>query len=55
MVEKLKGRTFRRIQEEFPNIEKKYWGRHFWAIGFGVWSTGKIKDEMVKQYLEHVD
>ena len=53
IVKKLKGRTSRRIQEEFPNISKKYWGRHFWAIGYGVWSTGNITDEMVQQYLEH--
>ncbi len=49
----MKGRTSRRIQEEFPNIGKKYLGRHFWAIGFGVWSKGNITDEMVQQYLEH--
>ena len=53
IVKKLKGRTSRRIQEEFPDISKRYWGRHFWAIGFGVWSTGNITDEMVQQYLEH--
>jgi putative transposase len=53
IVKRLKGRTSRRIQEEFPNIGKKYWGRHFWAIGYGVWSTGNITDEMVQQYLEH--
>ena len=53
MVKRLKGRTSRRIQEEFPQISKKYWGRHFWAIGYGVWSTGNITDEMVQQYLEH--
>ena len=55
MVKKLKGRTSRRIQEEFPNIEKKYWGRHFWVIGFGVRSAGNITNEMVQQYLEHID
>ena len=53
IVKRLKGKTSRRIQEEFPNIGKKYWGRHFWAIGYGVWSTGNITDEMVQQYLEH--
>ena len=53
VVKRLKGRTSRRIQEEFPLISKKYWGRHFWAIGYGVWSTGNITDEMVQQYLEH--
>ena len=52
-MKKLKGRTSRRIQEEFPHISKKYWGRHFWAIGYGVWSTGNITDEMVQKYLEH--
>ncbi len=53
LVKKLKGRTSRRIQEEFPHISIKYWGRHFWAIGYGVWSTGNITDEMVQNYLEH--
>ena len=53
IVKRLKGRTSRRIQEEFPSISKKYWGRHFWAIGYGVWSTGNITDEMMQQYLEH--
>jgi putative transposase len=53
IVKKIKGRTSRRIQEEFPHISKKYWGRHFWAIGYGVWSTGNITDEMVQQYLQH--
>lgn len=53
VVKKLKGRTSRRIQEEFPSISKRYWGRHFWAIGYGVWSTGNITDDLVQKYLEH--
>jgi putative transposase len=53
IVKKLKGRTSRKLQQEFPNLKKKYWGRHFWAIGYGCWSTGNITDEMVNDYLEH--
>ena len=53
LVKKLKGRTSRKLQQEFPKLEKRYWGRHFWAIGFGCWSTGNITDEMVNEYLEH--
>ena len=53
IVKRLKGRTSRKIQEEFPVLRKKYWGRHFWAIGFGCWSTGNITDKMVNEYLEH--
>ena len=53
LVKRLKGRGSRRLQDEFPDLKKKYWGRHFWAIGFGVWSTGNITEEMVQEYLEH--
>ena len=53
VVKKLKGRTSRKLQQEFPELKRKYWGRHFWAIGYGCWSTGNITDEMVNEYLEH--
>ncbi len=53
MVKKIKGRTSRLLQQEFPKLGKKYWGRHFWAVGYGAWSTGNITDEMVQEYLEH--
>ena len=37
LVKKLKGRSSRKIQQEFPELKKRYWGRHFWGIGFGCW------------------
>ena len=53
LVKQLKGRSSRKIQQEFPELKKRYWGRHFWGIGFGCWSTGNITDDMVNEYLEH--
>ena len=53
IVKKLKGRSSRKLQEEFKELSKQYWGKHFWAIGYGVWSTGNISDEIVQEYLEH--
>jgi len=53
IVKRLKGRTSRMLQMEYPHLKQRYWGRHFWAIGYGVWSTGNITDEMVQAYLEH--
>ena len=53
LIKKIKGRTSRLLQQEFPTLGKKYWGRHFWAVGYGAWSTGNITDEMVQEYLEH--
>ncbi len=53
LVKRLKGRTSRILQQEFPQLRRQYWGRHFWAIGYGAWSTGNITEEVVKKYLEH--
>lgn len=53
LAKKLKGRSSRKLQQEFSELSKRYWGRHFWAIGYGCWSTGNITDEMVNEYLEH--
>ncbi|SVE13042.1 uncharacterized protein METZ01_LOCUS465896 [marine metagenome] len=53
LVKRLKGRSSRLLQKEFPELKKRYWGQHFWAIGYGAWSTGNISEEMVNEYLEH--
>jgi len=53
IVKKIKGRTFRLLQKEFPAVGKKYGYRHCWAVGYGAWSRGNITDEMVQYYLEH--
>ncbi len=53
LVRKLKGRTSRLLQKEFPQLQKRYWGQHFWATGYGAWSSGNITDDMVQAYLEH--
>jgi len=53
LVRRLKGRTSRRLQEEYPELGKRYWGRHFWAIGYGAWGAGTITAKMVEEYLDH--
>ncbi len=53
IVKKVKRSKSRKLQQEFPALKNKYWGRHFWAIGFGCWSTGNITDKMVNTYLKH--
>jgi len=53
LVKRFKGRTSRLLQQEYPELKRRYWGKHFWAIGYGAWSTGDITEEMVQEYLEH--
>ncbi len=53
LVKRIKGRTSRMLQQEYPELQKRYWGKHFWAIGYGAWSTGNLAEELVQEYLEH--
>lgn len=53
LVRKLKGRSGRKLLLEYPELKRRYWGGHFWAIGYGAWSTGNITKEMVNEYLKH--
>ena len=53
VVKRLKGGTSRILQQEFPHLKKRYWGKHFWAIGYGAWSTGDITEAVIQDYLEH--
>lgn len=53
LMKRIKGRSSRLLQQEYPQLKERYWGKHFWASGYGAWSTGNITDEMVNEYLEH--
>ena len=52
LMQRLKGRTSRRMQEEFGELKRQYWGRHMWARGYFAVSTGNVTDEIIKQYIE---
>ena len=53
IVKRLKGRSSRMLLQEFPELHRRYWGSHFWGIGYGCWSTGHLTEEMLALYLEH--
>ena len=52
VMRRLKGRSSRRLQQEFPALKRRYWGRHFWARGYFCTTSGNVTDELVLQYLE---
>ena len=53
VMRRLKGRSSRKIQMEFPDLRKRYWGRHFWARGFFCTTSGMVTDDIILQYLEN--
>ena len=56
MIKRLKGRSSKMIQAEFPELGAKFWGRHFWGIGYAAFSSGTVTDQTIQEYLErHID
>lgn len=40
---------------DFPSLNKRFWGQHFWARGYFAATSGAITDEMVMDYIENQD
>jgi len=51
-MQRVKGRSSRKIQQEFPALRRRYWGKRFWARGYFCTTSGNITDEIILQYLE---
>ena len=51
----IKGKTSRKLMMEFKHIQKQYWGRHFWARGYFVASSGNVTDEAIAEYIRGQD
>lgn len=52
MMQYLKGRSSKKLQEEFPELKKKYWGQHLWAAGYFCRTVGTVTEDMIKDYIE---
>ena len=51
----VKGKTSRKILQENPALNKKFWGQHFWSRGYFATTSGAITDEVIMQYIENQD
>ena len=48
-----KGRSSRKVQQEFPRLKNEYWGRHFWGRGFFSSTSGNVTDDVINNYINH--
>ena len=51
----VKGRSSRLIQEEFPDVQKRYWGQHMWDRGYFRATVGSVTEETIRAYIENQD
>jgi REP-associated tyrosine transposase len=52
LLQRLKGRSSRKLLEEFSELKRQFWGKHIWARGYFVASSGNVTDEIIMQYIE---
>ena len=55
LVQYIKGKSSRRMMMEFKALSRTFWGRHMWARGYFVATTGNVTDEMIMKYIEQQD
>src|SRR4030042_2613444 len=52
LVKLLKGKTSRKLMMEYKSMSRAFWGRHMWARGYFVASSGNVTDEVIIKYIE---
>ena len=52
LMQRLKGRSSRKMLDEFGELKKQFWGQHLWARGYFAASSGNVTDEIIRQYIE---
>ena len=55
VMQAIKGKTSHHLLSDYRKLRKEFWGRHLWARGYFVASTGNVSDEMTAQYIESRD
>jgi putative transposase len=52
VVQYIKGRSSRRLQDEFPELRKRYWAQHLWARGYFCATLGAVDEATIREYTE---
>lgn len=52
IMQYIKGKSSRKLMAEFKHIQKQYWGRHLWARGYFVATSGNVTDEAIADYIK---
>ena len=53
LVQYIKGRSSRKLQEEFPELRKRYWGQHLWSRGYFCATVGAVDEQTIQAYMEN--
>ena len=53
LVQYVKGKSIRQLQEDFPNLLKRYWGQHLWAREYFCATVGVVDEKAIMEYIKN--
>jgi putative transposase len=53
VVQYIKGKSSRKLQQEFEILRKRYWGQHLWARGYFAVTVGNVNSADIQEYIEN--
>ena len=51
IMQYIKGKSLAEVADGVQAFAKAYWGRHLWARGYFVASSGNVTDEVIQEYI----
>lgn len=55
LVQYIKGSTSHKLQMEYKELNRQYWGRRLWARGYFAASSGNVTNEVILKYIQSQD
>ena len=55
LVQYIKGYSSKKLQMEYKELNRQYWGQHMWARGYFVAISGNVTDEIIAEYIRCQD
>lgn len=52
VMQAIKGKTSHHLLQDHRRLRAEFWGRHLWARGYFVASSGNVTDETIAQYIQ---
>ncbi len=53
LVQYVKGKSSRQLQEDFAHLRKRYWGQHMWARGYFCATVSVVDEKTIMEYIEN--
>jgi putative transposase len=51
LMQAVKGKTSHELMMEYRRLNQEFWGRHLWARGYFVCSSGSVTDEVIAEWV----